>query len=118
MADFKCGCQGNRGEATRLGSKNSGAYSFVNSWQTKAFIEIRKNSEGKDLIGISIRRIGSENLKHLDIDFPDFEDLTDITINGISLIGEDIKILREALQEDKNILKKLRMATKLKPISN
>lgn len=63
MADFRCGCQGNRGEATRLGSENSGVHAFVNSWQTRASIHLRKNEEGKDLINFNVDNINSENVE-------------------------------------------------------
>lgn len=92
MASFMGGVQGNRGEATRLGSKDSGCDSWVKSWQTRASIEIRESEKGQDIIGISIKKIGDNNLKFLDIDFKAFEkSLTDIRINGI-----DFKEILEA----------------------
>lgn len=76
------GCQGNRGEATRLGSKDSGVGCWVKSWRTRCSLEMRKNEEGKDLIGVGVSYIGSgDNLSMLDLDCRGFED--NLIINGI-----------------------------------
>lgn len=86
MAEFSGWTQGNRGETTRLGSKKSGIVAGVKSWQTKCIVGMRKDEEGKDLIGFSVRKLSREdNLGNLDIELSDFENNQNISINGIKL---------------------------------
>lgn len=51
MAHFYAGIQGNRGRATRLGTRSSGIDGFVNGWDTGVSIRASYDHEtGKDEI--------------------------------------------------------------------
>ena len=51
MAQYRAIIKGNRGEASRLGSKSSGLEAWVNGWNLGVSVEIR-HIEGKDRIFI------------------------------------------------------------------
>lgn len=59
MAQFYGSIQGNRGEATRLGSRSSGMVATVNGWDVGARVVIR-HIDGEDVIYV-YRTGGSNN---------------------------------------------------------
>jgi len=102
-AEFMGGVYGNRGEATRLGSKNSGINCWVKSWETRISLGMRKDDDGKDLVGIGVLNLKStHNLGCLNIQCKGFENKT--LINGI-----EVKKLIEAY-EIVNFPKKLEIS--------
>lgn len=52
MAQFLGSVQGQRGEATRLGSKNSGLVVRANGWQSGVKVVAGTNSDGVDVFDI------------------------------------------------------------------
>ena len=82
MATFMGGVQSNRGEATRLGSKESGIDCWVKSWQTQCSLSMRKDKEERDLIDLNVSDIsGNKNVERLSINCWGFEDK--LIINGV-----------------------------------
>lgn len=76
MAHFYAGIKGCRGQATRLGSKNSGITAFINGWEVGADVSIGCRG-GEDIINITLTtgsaahgggrlRIGSFTRAYLD----------------------------------------------------
>lgn len=51
MAHFYGEIQGNRGEATRLGSKASGFHGHLRGWNVGAFVEL-VHVDGKDVVRV------------------------------------------------------------------
>lgn len=51
MAQFRASISGQRGEASRLGSKNSGITAYVNGW-TAGVRVIAEHVDGKDRFGV------------------------------------------------------------------
>ena len=58
MARFYASIQGNRGEATRMGTKTSGIGGHIRGWNVGARIEIR-HVAGKDVV--QVYRTGGSN---------------------------------------------------------
>ena len=58
MAQFRAVIRGQRGEASRLGSKQSGIVAHVDGWHTGATVRI-SHVDGRDLI--SVYRTGGSN---------------------------------------------------------
>ena len=57
MAQFRATIQGNRGEASRLGTKNSGLDVTVNGWNVGVSVTARYNSEtGNDEIRVFVTK--------------------------------------------------------------
>lgn len=54
MAHFQAGIQGNRGQATRLGTGKSGIYAFARGWQGGARIDMWEGEDGEDRMTISV----------------------------------------------------------------
>lgn len=52
MAHFYGGVQGNRGEATRLGSKQSGLSMFAYGWDSGVDVRAFVNRDGRDCFSI------------------------------------------------------------------
>ena len=52
MAQFRATIHGNRGEASRLGTKSSGIRATVNGWNIGLSVEIYVNDAGKDEIQV------------------------------------------------------------------
>ena len=53
MSHFYADVQGNRGEATRGGSKDSGIYGHIRGWHTGAKVECHHDDEsGKDIVRV------------------------------------------------------------------
>ena len=53
MAQFYASIKGNRGEATRMGTKNSGMHGHIRGWDIGCEVEMRYNEEtGKDEVHI------------------------------------------------------------------
>ena len=48
MAQFRGGVIGNRGEATRLGTKSSGLYVYADGWNKGITIKCSTDSNGRD----------------------------------------------------------------------
>lgn len=48
MAQFRATIKGQRGEASRLGSKNSGLRAYVNGWDSGVLVEA-ENRDGRDI---------------------------------------------------------------------
>ena len=59
MAQFLASIQGSRGEATRLGSKESGMVARVNGWNVGARVELY-HEDGRDVVRV-YRTSGSNN---------------------------------------------------------
>ena len=60
MSHFYAGIQGNRGEATRGGSKDSGISGHIRGWSIGARVAIYHNEEtGKDIV--QVYRTGGSN---------------------------------------------------------
>ena len=49
MAHFYASIQGSRGEATRLGTKNSGISGHVRGWHVGGEVDMSVDSEGRDV---------------------------------------------------------------------
>jgi hypothetical protein len=62
MARFRGTLQGNRGGASRLGSKSSGLHVTANGWEIGATVELFVNGEGQD--EISIWLTSGSNARH------------------------------------------------------
>lgn len=58
MAHFRSIIRGNRGESSRLGSKDSGMVASVDGWHTGATVRIA-HVDGRDLV--SVYRTGGSN---------------------------------------------------------
>ena len=54
MAHFQAEIQGNRGEASRLGTAKSGIYAFARGWDGGARIDMWEGEDGEDYITIAI----------------------------------------------------------------
>ena len=52
MARFYASIQGNRGEATRMGTRNSGITGHVRGWSVGARVECTVNTAGEDVVEI------------------------------------------------------------------
>jgi hypothetical protein len=60
VAQFRATIQGNRGEASRLGSKTSGIHATINGWNIGVTVDILSNQQtGKDEIRVC--RTGGSN---------------------------------------------------------
>ena len=59
MSHFYASIQGNRGEATRQGSKDSGIYGHVRGWDVGAQVTCYVDGEGRDRV--SVRLTGGSN---------------------------------------------------------
>ena len=65
MAHFYGSMQGNRGEATRMGTKDSGFYAHIRGWDVGVRVELYYNEETeKD--EIFIYKTGGSNGRHSD----------------------------------------------------
>lgn len=51
MAQFYADIQGNRGEATRAGSKASGISGHIRGWHVGAFVDVR-HEDGHDVVRV------------------------------------------------------------------
>ncbi len=56
LAHFYAKIQGNRGEATRTGTKNSGITADIASWSGSVHVELWKHDNGKDYATVWLRR--------------------------------------------------------------
>lgn len=54
MAQFRATIRGQRGEASRLGSKNTGISARVNAWDVGIAVNGRTDAEGKDVFSVWI----------------------------------------------------------------
>lgn len=54
MAHFYASIQGQRGEATKLGSKSSGIQGHIRGWNIGARIQCFVNSKGEDMVQVWI----------------------------------------------------------------
>jgi ribosomal protein S6E (S10) len=54
MARFYANIQGNRGEATRMGSKASGLYGHIRGWHVGASVSVGANDNDEDECSISL----------------------------------------------------------------
>ena len=59
MARFYADIQGNRGEATRMGTASSGMSGHVRGWSLGARVEMDTDSEGRDRL--TVYRTGGSN---------------------------------------------------------
>ena len=64
MARFRAIIRGNRGEASRLGSQDSGIRAYINGWNIGVHVYIFVNDEGKD--EIRVWKTGGSNRKSAD----------------------------------------------------
>ena len=55
MAEWRGGVQGQHGEVTRLGSKNSGIRGWINSWRVMVEIECHTKSDGTRTWAVTAR---------------------------------------------------------------
>lgn len=55
MAQFLGSVKGSRGEATRLGTKNSGMKVYANGWDLGAYVSI-VHINGEDIVSVSITK--------------------------------------------------------------
>lgn len=99
MAHFMGGVQGNRGEATRLGSKSSGIDAWVKSWNARAVCSIR-NIDDKDVISFDAETIGG-NKKFI------------VELGNLSLDADEYFLLSNNEQIVKEILNKVKMLKEL-----
>lgn len=60
MAQFYAAIQGNRGEATRMGTKQSGLWAHIRGWHIGCRAEMSHGSDGHDYITIFLTG-GSNN---------------------------------------------------------
>jgi hypothetical protein len=57
MAHFYGGVHGNRGAATRLGTKDSGLNAFANGWNLGVDVSLRHSRvTGEDVVSITVTR--------------------------------------------------------------
>ena len=56
MAHFRGTVQGNRAEASRLGTKNSGLVVTANGWEIGVDVRLGINKEGEDFVDITVNR--------------------------------------------------------------
>ena len=54
MSHFYGRIQGDRGEATRTGSKGSGIRATINSWNNEVYAHLGADNEGKDELSLTI----------------------------------------------------------------
>ena len=54
MSHFYGIIRGNRGNATRCGSKDSGIHATIKSWDNTVYAELRSDDKGKDFLKIDI----------------------------------------------------------------
>lgn len=52
MAQFRATIQGQRGEASRLGSKKSGLTVKANGWESGVTVYARVDADGNDVFGV------------------------------------------------------------------
>jgi len=100
MANFMCGCSGNRGEVTRLGSKDVTAY--VKSWKSQGTLSLSKDENGKDFFMLNISAIGGE------------KDNFKIVVNNMELGKGDLELLKENADLFRETLNKLKVIRGLK----
>ena len=50
MAEFYGTMRGNRGQATRTGSKDSGIFTVLSSYDNNASVRLMKDADGKDVL--------------------------------------------------------------------
>ena len=63
MAQFYASIQGNRGEATRMGTKSSGIYGHIRGWDVGCSVIIRYDKKtGKDIV--TVYKTGGSNGHH------------------------------------------------------
>lgn len=75
MAHFRATIQGNRGKASRLGTKKSGIVATVNGWNVGVDVVIKHNEEtGKDVITV-IPTSGSNHSKAVNYSFDSHEEM-------------------------------------------
>ena len=60
MAQFYANINGNRGEATRMGSKASGMYGHIRGWNVGAKVSIRYDAK-RDVDVVSVYRTSGSN---------------------------------------------------------
>jgi hypothetical protein len=65
MAQFYANIQGNRGEATRMGTKNSGLYGHIRGWHIGAKVEM-SHENGKDICRV-YKTSGSRGAKNAEL---------------------------------------------------
>lgn len=63
MAHFYGSMQGSRGEATRMGTKNSGITAHIRGWDIGANVDVRTDSNGNDVVTVFLTH-GSNNPRH------------------------------------------------------
>lgn len=74
MAQFYASIQGNRGEATRMGTKSSGIEAHIRGWNVGAKVYITHNEEtGKDEVTV-YQTCGSNGGSHRDAIIAEFTD--------------------------------------------
>ena len=65
MARFYAAIQGNRGEATRMGTANSGIDGHVRGWKVGGRVMMRVNSKGEDEVTLSITAGSNGNAREI-----------------------------------------------------
>ena len=64
MGHFYASIQGNRGEATRMGSKNSGIEGHVRGWNVGAKVRCYVDKDGSDCVSVDLTS-GSNSMGRL-----------------------------------------------------
>jgi hypothetical protein len=64
MAEFRGVLSGNRGNVSRLGSKNSGISAHIRSWNNDVYATLIKDDDGKDVLNLTIPNNLRVNLNH------------------------------------------------------
>lgn len=64
MAQFRGTLKGCRGEASRLGTKNSGLTATANGWEIGATITAGHDSEGRDFVEIRLTGGSNDTIPH------------------------------------------------------
>ncbi len=62
MATYRVTCQGSRGEASRLGGKDSGVQAHLSSWKHHVYVSMNE-IDGKDDLGITITDRSGKTIK-------------------------------------------------------
>ena len=67
MAQFYASIRGNRGEATRLGTKSSGMQAHIRGWNLGVQVNCFTNSAGEDCFSVALTKGSNGNgaVKHI-----------------------------------------------------
>lgn len=94
------GCQGSRGEATRLGGKDIRAW--VKSWTAKGILDLYKDENKNDFFALRLENLGSkDNNFSLEIN------------SRLTLTAEDINLLIDNKEAVFDYLKKIKVEKEL-----